>query len=119
MSCHAFLQWIFLSWGLNPCLFKSLALAGRFFTTRATWEAYFIFQSHCMASRVLVLQPGIESIPSAVELYSLNHWTAKEVHLPHRFIDSKCMGFSLVFLACSVAPCLSVLVLHCFDDCIL
>ena len=38
VDCHALLQGIFLTQGLNPCLFTS-ALAGRFFTTSATWEA--------------------------------------------------------------------------------
>ena len=37
MGCHALLQKIFLTQGSNPCLL-SPALAGRFFTTSATWE---------------------------------------------------------------------------------
>ena len=37
---RALLQGIFLTRGLNPCLFMSPALAGRFFATSATWEAY-------------------------------------------------------------------------------
>ena len=32
-------QGIFLTQGLNPCLLHQPALAGRFFTTSATWEA--------------------------------------------------------------------------------
>ena len=36
--CHALLQGIFPTQGSNPCL-MSLALAGRLFTTSATWEA--------------------------------------------------------------------------------
>ena len=39
VGCHALLQGIFLTQGLNPPLFVSPALAGGFFTTRATWEA--------------------------------------------------------------------------------
>ena len=35
VGCHALLQGIFLTQGLN----RSPALAGRFFTTNATWEA--------------------------------------------------------------------------------
>ena len=31
------------------------------------------------ACRVLVPQPGIEPMPPAVEAWSLNHWTAREV----------------------------------------
>ena len=32
-----------------------------------------------MACGILVPQPGIESAPSAVEMLSLNHWTARDV----------------------------------------
>ena len=38
MSCYFLLQGIFQNQGLNPCL-MSPALAGRFFTASATWEA--------------------------------------------------------------------------------
>ena len=36
-----------------------------------------------MACWILVLQPGIELLPLAVEVWSLNHWTTREdpVHL--------------------------------------
>ena len=36
--CHALLQGIFLTQGLNPCLLYPLALAVAFFTTSAPWE---------------------------------------------------------------------------------
>ena len=39
VGCHAFLQGIFPTQGLNPRL-RSSALAGRFFTASATWEAH-------------------------------------------------------------------------------
>ena len=39
MGHHALLQGIFLTQGLNPRLLCSLALAGGFFPTSATWEA--------------------------------------------------------------------------------
>ena len=46
VGCHALLQGIFPTQGLNPLFFflestslMSPALAGRFFTTGATWEA--------------------------------------------------------------------------------
>ena len=39
VGCHALLQGIFLTQGSKPCL-VSPALAGRFFTTRTTWEAH-------------------------------------------------------------------------------
>ena len=32
-----------------------------------------------MACRILVLQPGIEPVPTELGAQSLNHWTAKEV----------------------------------------
>ena len=31
-----------------------------------------------IAYRILVSQPGIEPIPSALEAWSLNHWTTRE-----------------------------------------
>ena len=39
VGCHALLQGIFLTQGLNPHLLSPPALAGRFFTNSATWEA--------------------------------------------------------------------------------
>ena len=46
VDCHALLQRIFLTQGLNTSLFLSPVLADGFFTTSATWEAqiedYFI-----------------------------------------------------------------------------
>ena len=41
VGCHAPLQGIFLSQGLNLCL-VCLAVAGRFFTAHATWEGPYI-----------------------------------------------------------------------------
>ena len=35
-----------------------------------------------MACGILVPEPGIESVPPAVEAQSLNHWTATEVPYP-------------------------------------
>ena len=32
-----------------------------------------------MARVILVPQPGIEPVPPAVEVWSLNHWTAREI----------------------------------------
>ena len=39
VGCHALLQGIFLTQGLNLCLLRLPALVGMFFTTSATWEA--------------------------------------------------------------------------------
>ena len=38
VGCHTILQEIFPTWGWNPHLLTSPDLAGRFFTTNATWE---------------------------------------------------------------------------------
>ena len=38
VGCHALLQGIFPTQGLNAHLFVSSALAGGFFTTSATWQ---------------------------------------------------------------------------------
>ena len=49
--CHAFLQGIFLTQGLHPCL-MFLALAGGFFATRANWEIpYTPFYTHTNGCR--------------------------------------------------------------------
>ena len=40
VGCHALLQGIFPTQGLNLYLFLSPVLAGRFFTTSTTWEAW-------------------------------------------------------------------------------
>ena len=37
-----------------------------------------LFLPHHTACGFLVLQPGIEPVPPAVEVWSLNHWTTKE-----------------------------------------
>ena len=42
----------------------------------------FFFWLHCMACRILVAQPGIEPVHPAVEAWSLNHRTVREVHRP-------------------------------------
>ena len=40
-----------------------------------------MFWPHCAACGILVPQPGIEPVPPAVEAWSPNHWTAREVHI--------------------------------------
>ena len=39
-----------------------------------------------MACGILVPQPGIESGPPAVEVWSLNHWTAREAPRDNGFL---------------------------------
>ena len=36
-----------------------------------------------LACGILVPPPGIEPMPTAVEAWSLNHWTAREVPVMH------------------------------------
>lgn len=40
---------------------------------------WFSFWPHCKACGILVLQSGIEPMPSAVAAQRLNHWTARKV----------------------------------------
>ena len=46
----------------------------------------FFFGPHPAAYVILVPRPGIEPLPTAVEVQSLNHWTGREVPLT-TFID--------------------------------
>ena len=39
----------------------------------------FIFQSHHGACGILVLRPGVEPVPPALEMQSIKHWTTREV----------------------------------------
>ena len=41
-----------------------------------------------MACGILVHQPGIEPVPPAVEAWSPNHWTAREVPKPKHFKEN-------------------------------
>ena len=42
-------------------------------------SSFFFFWPHHTACRILVPQPGIEPVPPALEMQSLNHWTTREV----------------------------------------
>ena len=42
---------------------------------------YFFWPCH-VACGILVSQPGVEPMPPAVEVQSLNHWTAREGPVP-------------------------------------
>ena len=48
---------------------------------RAGTIAYLLFPPwpHCLACGILVLRPGSEAMPPAVEAQSLNHWIAREI----------------------------------------
>ena len=45
----------------------------------------FLFFPHHAARGILVLRPGIEPTPPALEAQSLNHWAAREV--PVQFVS--------------------------------
>ena len=45
---------IFLTQALNPCLIMSPALAGGFFTTRATWEALHALYENLMPDYLIL-----------------------------------------------------------------
>ena len=48
-----------------------------------SWFIY--FWPCCVACRILVPQPGLEPIPHAMGVQSLNHWIARELsHLPFK-----------------------------------
>ena len=44
------------------------------------------FCPHLKTHGILALQPGIEPVPPALEVRSLNHWTAREVPYSSVFI---------------------------------
>ena len=54
VGCCAFLQGIFLAQRSNPCLICS-ALAGGFFTTRATWIRYYYY-AHFTGGKIEALK---------------------------------------------------------------
>ena len=61
VGCHALLQRIFLTQGLNPGLLTSPTLAGGFLTTSATWKAHIPWRL-----RVLETQgPSHRGVPSS------------------------------------------------------
>ena len=54
--------------------------------------SFFLFLTYHRACWILASQPGIDPTPSAVEVRSLNHWTAREV-LCHSLIMSSSCSF--------------------------
>ena len=42
-------------------------------------DFFFFFWLHCVAGRILVLQQRVIPMPPAMEAWSLNHWTTREV----------------------------------------
>ena len=64
------------------CQSQKLGIIQRFFPvlTRCEYIIHkFFFLATPQSMQILVPQPGIEPMPPAVEAWSLNHWTAREV----------------------------------------
>ena len=54
----------------------------------AAFFFFLIFWSCSLACRILVPQPGIKPVPPAVEMQHLNHWTAREVPMQAKSLQS-------------------------------
>ena len=52
-----------------------------------------------MVCEILVPQPGIKPTPTAVEVWSLNHWTAEEVPLFTYFSSSRFLCINVFVIA--------------------
>ena len=64
----------------------------------------FLFWPCHMVSKIIVLQPGIESMPpTALEAQSLNHWTTREVRL-WGDLNICLLGFKLMWEKCLYRP---------------
>ena len=61
---------------------------------------FFFFCPHCEAYGILVPQPEIEPAPPAVEVWSLNHCTSREVPLRTHFCSVNDLIFSLLISLC-------------------
>ena len=58
--------------------------------------------------RILVLQPGIEPVPSEMKVWRLNHWTSREFPVSYAF-DTTRLGFPMagdlpLFTTASAGP---------------
>ena len=63
---------------------SGLFVSGLHLWSKVVWEFILFFWPHCVEGRILVLQAGIEPIPTVVEVQSPNLWTAREF-LPTNF----------------------------------
>ena len=100
--------------GIKP---TSPALAGRFFTTSATWEAYlvcvylYIFNTDtfwgrgacCTCCRILVPWPGSVPRPHTLGAWSLNNWITREVLYSVFFSFKKEKNIEFSFSSSSVS----------------
>ena len=53
--------------------------------TTHNFLSFFFFFGCAAACRILVPQPGIEPVPPAVEAWSPNHWTTREVPIQRSY----------------------------------
>ena len=70
------------SWGLSEALYLNFPFNPQ--NRALTWlllsfKIFFFFGLRRAAYNILVPQPGIEPIPLALRVQSLNHWTTREV----------------------------------------
>ena len=88
-GCHALLQGIFPTQGLNP---MSYALAGRFFTTSATWEI-----SNCViqANTVLNLPQLNSSSLQEWWKFAINLLLNSDYHMVYESLKKKEMPFDI------------------------
>ena len=126
VSCHFFLQGIFLTQGSNPCLLHLLALAGRFFTIEPLGSP-----SSLCCSLVAKSCPALHStMDSSIAGFSVPHRLLKfaqvQVHwmgdaiqpshplhfLPSTFLSLRVFPNESVFLKCKSILYSSVLLLH-------
>ena len=61
------------------CEIITRVLKDHFFFFLLFFELLFIYVLSCVACGTLASRPGIKPEPLAVELWSLNHWTARDV----------------------------------------
>ena len=62
----------------KTCAFIALK---QFFFIRILKKSFIYFWPHLAECEILVLWPGLEPVPPAVEVQSLNHWTARDAPL--------------------------------------
>ena len=89
VGCHALLHGIFLTQGSNPRLL-SPALAGRFFTTSATWEAHiymYVYTSRIAesyANSVFILLRNCQTTFHSYHMILNSHQQCAGIPIPPR-----------------------------------
>ena len=108
MGCHALLQGIFPTQGLNPQLLDLLHWqVGSLPLVPPGKPKIYLYWLCSTACRILGLWPGIKLVPPGVETWNLNHWTAREIHwtsmgtVLHSFLWPQCLSDSWTHRRCS------------------